>query len=68
MPASATSKSSGIHRQAHTGGEDAFFVSSAGHGAFAISDGVSAWALEGVDPGEYSRALVQVRGLVAAPF
>jgi hypothetical protein len=30
--------------QTHTGGEDAFFISQAGHGAVAVSDGVSAWA------------------------
>eukprot|EP00878_Enallax_costatus_P020874 GHUV01022084.1.p1 GENE.GHUV01022084.1~~GHUV01022084.1.p1 ORF type:complete len:892 (+),score=366.24 GHUV01022084.1:207-2882(+) len=42
-----------------TGGEDAFFVSPAGHGALGVSDGVSAWAEDGIDPGEYSRTLVQ---------
>lgn len=35
-------------------------MSSAGHGAFAVSDGVSAWALDGIDPGDYSRTLVEV--------
>jgi protein phosphatase PTC7 len=45
--------------QTHTGGEDAFFISQAGHGAVAVSDGVSAWAEDGIDPGEYSRTLVQ---------
>eukprot|EP00879_Flechtneria_rotunda_P000607 GHRR01000718.1.p1 GENE.GHRR01000718.1~~GHRR01000718.1.p1 ORF type:complete len:922 (+),score=507.15 GHRR01000718.1:330-2768(+) len=42
-----------------TGGEDAFFISQAGHGAVGVSDGVSAWAEDGIDPGEYSRTLVQ---------
>jgi hypothetical protein len=42
----------------HTGGEDAYFVSDAWHGSFAVSDGVSSWADDGVDPGDYSRALV----------
>lgn len=46
-------------RQVSTGGEDAFFVSPAGHGALGVSDGVSAWAEDGIDPGEYSRTLVQ---------
>lgn len=45
--------------QTHTGGEDAFFISQAGHGALGVSDGVSAWAEDGIDPGEYSRTLVQ---------
>lgn len=45
--------------QVHTGGEDAFFISNAGHGALGVSDGVSAWAEDGIDPGEYSRTLVQ---------
>lgn len=43
----------------HTGGEDAYFISKAGHGALGVSDGVSAWAEDGIDPGEYSRTLVQ---------
>jgi len=45
--------------QVHTGGEDAYFISTAGHGALGVSDGVSAWAEDGIDPGEYSRTLVQ---------
>jgi serine/threonine protein phosphatase PrpC len=45
--------------QTHTGGEDAYFISTAGHGAIGVSDGVSAWAEDGIDPGEYSRTLVQ---------
>ncbi|KAI8476636.1 MAG: hypothetical protein J3K34DRAFT_516498 [Monoraphidium minutum] len=45
--------------KAATGGEDAYFVSAHGHGAFAVADGVSAWALDGIDPGDYSRTLVQ---------
>ncbi|KAI8467711.1 MAG: hypothetical protein J3K34DRAFT_460248 [Monoraphidium minutum] len=45
--------------KARTGGEDAFFISDAGHGALGVSDGVSAWADDGVDPGEYSRTLVR---------
>lgn len=42
-----------VHLQAETGGEDAFFVSSKGHGAFGVADGVGAWAEEGVDPSKY---------------
>lgn len=45
--------------QTHTGGEDAFFISPAGHGAVGVSDGVSAWAEDGIDPGQYSRTFVQ---------
>lgn len=45
--------------QVATGGEDAYFISPAGHGAVGVSDGVSAWAEDGIDPGEYSRTLVQ---------
>ena len=39
-----------------TGGEDAFFVSSHGRGAFGVADGVGGWNLEGVDPSRYSRS------------
>ena len=39
-----------------TGGEDAFFVSSHGQGAFGVADGVGGWNLEGVDPSRYSRS------------
>lgn len=52
-------KSSPLSLQAATGGEDAYFISLAGHGAVGVSDGVSAWAEDGIDPGEYSRTLVQ---------
>ena len=40
-----------------TGGEDAFFVSSHGQGAFGVADGVGGWNLEGVDPSRYSRSV-----------
>ncbi len=39
-----------------TGGEDAFFVSSHGQGAFGVADGVGGWNMEGVDPSRYSRS------------
>ena len=39
-----------------TGGEDAFFVSTHGQGAFGVADGVGGWNLEGVDPSRYSRS------------
>lgn len=42
--------------KAETGGEDAFFVSSHGRGAFGVADGVGGWNLEGVDPSRYSRS------------
>ncbi|KAF8062670.1 IFT46 [Scenedesmus sp. PABB004] len=42
-----------------SGGEDAYFISPAGHGALGVSDGVSAWAEDGIDPGDYSRTLAQ---------
>lgn len=41
--------------KAETGGEDAFFVSSFGRGAFGVADGVGGWNVEGVDPSRYSR-------------
>lgn len=40
-----------------TGGEDAFFVSSHGQGAFGVADGVGGWNMEGVDPSRYSRCV-----------
>lgn len=43
--------------KAETGGEDAFFVSSHGQGAFGVADGVGGWNLEGVDPSRYSRCV-----------
>ncbi|DBA97377.1 TPA: hypothetical protein ACH3X1_015106 [Trebouxia sp. C0004] len=42
-----------------TGGEDAFFVSSHGQGAFGVADGVGGWNMEGVDPSRYSRLLME---------
>ncbi|KAL3149189.1 hypothetical protein ABBQ32_002017 [Trebouxia sp. C0010 RCD-2024] len=45
--------------KAETGGEDAFFVSSHGQGAFGVADGVGGWNLEGVDPSRYSRLLME---------
>lgn len=42
--------------QAAKGGEDAFFVSTVHRGVIAVSDGVSGWAAEGVDPADYSRS------------
>ena len=45
--------------QAHYGGEDAFFISEAGGGAFGIADGVGSWAEEGVNPaGRCSRCMM----------
>lgn len=44
--------------QAAKGGEDAYFVSSLHRGVIAVSDGVSGWAEEGVDPADYSRCFV----------
>lgn len=45
--------------QADKGGEDAFFVSSAGLGGFGVADGVGGWAADGIDPALYSRALME---------
>lgn len=42
----------------HYGGEDAFFVSSAGGGAFGVADGVGGWAEVGIDAGAYARLLM----------
>lgn len=38
-----------------TGGEDAWFTADAFQGAVGVADGVSGWAEEGVDPGDYAR-------------
>lgn len=46
--------------KAETGGEDAFFVTSHGQGAFGVADGVGGWNLEGVDPSRYSRCVHQL--------
>ena len=54
-----------LPRQVATGGEDACFISEAVHGAICVADGVSSWSEDGVDPGEYSRTLVQVGAVVA---
>lgn len=41
------------------GGEDAHFIWSGHPGAMGVADGVSAWAEDGIDAGEYSRVLMQ---------
>lgn len=41
--------------KAEKGGEDAWFVTEAFHGAVGVADGVSGWAEDGVDPGDYAR-------------
>lgn len=41
-----------------TGGEDAFFTSSAGCGALGVADGVGGWAEQDVDPSRYSRDIM----------
>ena len=41
--------------KASTGGEDAFFTSTAFGGAVGVADGVSGWARDGVDAALYSR-------------
>lgn len=38
-----------------SGGEDAFFVASAGCGAVGVADGVGGWGEEGVDAAAYAR-------------
>eukprot|EP00890_Picochlorum_soloecismus_P004136 jgi/Picsp_1/4723/NSC_02092-R1_protein len=43
--------------KAASGGEDAFFVSNESK-AFGIADGVGGWAASGIDPSEYSRAII----------
>ena len=43
--------------QVAKGGEDAYFVSNLHRGVMAVSDGVSGWAEEGIDPADYSRSL-----------
>lgn len=40
-----------------SGGEDAFFVSNESK-TFGIADGVGGWAASGIDPSEYSRAII----------
>jgi hypothetical protein len=40
------------------GGEDAFFV--LGSSAIGVADGVGGWSKSGVDPGEYSKRLMQL--------
>ncbi|EFJ47980.1 hypothetical protein VOLCADRAFT_117754, partial [Volvox carteri f. nagariensis] len=47
-------------RLTKTGGEDAFFISSAGRGALGVADGVGSWSSDdGVDPAAYSRDLMR---------
>lgn len=43
----------------HKGGEDAYFISHQGCGALGVADGVGGWVEEGVDPGLYSRLLME---------
>ncbi|CAG9463554.1 unnamed protein product [Pedinophyceae sp. YPF-701] len=46
--------------KAHKGGEDAFFLcEDCGGGAAGVADGVGGWAEQGVDSGQYSRALCE---------
>ncbi|CAD7695848.1 unnamed protein product [Ostreobium quekettii] len=40
------------------GGEDAYFVSTAGLGGIGVADGVGSWASDGVDPARYPRVLI----------
>jgi len=40
------------------GGEDAYFVSTAGRGGIGVADGVGSWANDGVDPARYPRMLI----------
>lgn len=58
--------------QVEKGGEDAFFVSPAEEGggwlgALGVADGVGAWSESSVDPGEYSKTLMQLAADVAGP-
>lgn len=45
-------------QKADRGGEDAFFISDSGM-AVGVADGVGGWAEVGVDPGLYSRELME---------
>ncbi|KAK9815581.1 hypothetical protein WJX72_006209 [[Myrmecia] bisecta] len=45
--------------KASYGGEDAYFVSQVGGGAFGVADGVGGWADSGINPAEYSRQLMR---------
>ena len=49
-------------------GEDAYFVSSYGQGAFGVADGVGGWNTEGVDPSRYSRCSSCTDTLVVSSF
>lgn len=40
------------------GGEDAYFITTAGRGAMGVADGVSSWGQDGVNPGRYPRTLI----------
>lgn len=42
------------------GGEDAYFVSDIGGGAFGVADGVGGWQESGVNPADYSRLFMKV--------
>jgi len=44
--------------KAATGGEDAYFISTARNGAVAVADGVGSWVMDGVNPAEFPRQLV----------
>lgn len=39
------------------GGEDAYFI--VGNESFGVADGVGGWVESGVDPGEYSKQIMQ---------
>ncbi len=41
--------------QLTTGGEDAYFISTAGAGAVAVADGVGSWIVDGVNPADFPR-------------
>lgn len=41
------------------GGEDAYFTSAVGGGAFGIADGVGGWQDSGINPAEYSRSFMR---------
>ena len=41
-----------------TGGEDAYFASSAFYGAMGVADGVGSWGGDGVDPAFYAKELM----------
>uniref|UniRef100_A0A061QJK1 Protein phosphatase n=1 Tax=Tetraselmis sp. GSL018 TaxID=582737 RepID=A0A061QJK1_9CHLO len=42
-----------------SGGEDAWFISTAGAGSIGVADGVGGWQENGIDAGEYSRVFMK---------